>query len=112
MIEERALHLESVAVAPEADGDVVFLARTLLENYGYEEVSVPTPVSQDRWPGVDRRGRARGIAALALEKSLDPDTAHVVLTATLVFLDAQLKRADNSDDLARLLPIAMGEAPG
>lgn len=97
--------------APEADGDVVFLARALLDNYGYTEVDVPTPGSQDRWPGIDRRGRARGIEALAKERSLDPDTAHLILAATLTFLDAQLAKAANSTKIEHLLAIVMGEQP-
>lgn len=97
--------------APEADGDVVFLARALLDNYGYVEVEVPTPGTQDRWPGVDRRGRARRIEALAKERSLSPETAHVILAATLTFLDAQLAKAANSTKIEHLLAVVMGEQP-
>lgn len=97
--------------APEADGDVVSLARALLDNYGYVEVDVPTPATQDRWPGIDRRGRARGIKALANERSLEPETAHVILAATLAFLDAQLAKAENSTKIEHLLPVVLGEPP-
>lgn len=96
--------------APSADGDLVLLVETLMATYGYAELPPPVAPSQDRWPGADRRTRARGVLALTRRRDLDDGTAHVILAASLTFLNAQLDRSSNLATIADLLPIAMGEA--
>lgn len=97
--------------APDVDGDVVALARTLLDTYGYVELPVAEPPAIDSWPGVDRQTRARGIEALAREHALSPEAAHALLAATLAFLDAQIERGRNERVMQPLLAVVMGEAP-
>lgn len=89
--------------APFVDGDIVALARTLLDVYGYVETPVPPATEIDRWPGVDRQSRARGIEALAREHGLAPETAHAILAATIAFLDAQTVRGQNEQAMEPLL---------
>ncbi len=97
--------------APEADGDVVAVARAIIERYGYDEREPPKTPAKDRWPGADRRTRARGLVALVRGPGLEAEVAHNLLAVTLSFLDAQLQRADNMAMIQTLLPVAMGEAP-
>jgi hypothetical protein len=97
--------------APELDGDVVAVASALLENYGYADSIVPSAPGFDHWPGADRKTRSRGIEALAKAKALDPEVAHLLLAATLKFLDAQRERAANLDAIQTYMAVAMGEAP-
>lgn len=89
--------------APDVDGDVVALARTLLDVYGYVETPLPLASEIDRWAGVDRQTRARGIEALARAHALTPETAHGILSATIAFLDAQRVRGQNERAMGALL---------
>ncbi|MSP54725.1 MAG: hypothetical protein EXR69_03835 [Myxococcales bacterium] len=95
--------------APSLDGDLVGLVEALMATYGYAEVPPSGAPSKDLWPGTDRRTRARGILALVHRRDFDDRTAHVILAVSLTFLDTQLDRASNLAQVAKLLPIAMGE---
>ena len=95
--------------APEVDADVIALARVLLDRYGFVDGPAPVAPGQDLWPGADRRARTRGIHALAVRKELSEDAAHVILIATLAFLDQQVERAHTLEQMGKLFSVAMGE---
>lgn len=96
--------------APEADADLVSVARAILEVYGYDEAPDAEVPQLDPWPGTDRRTRARAVVALVRGPGIDPRAARTILHATLTLLRAQLDRAENMHTMEELLPIAMGQA--
>ncbi len=97
------------AESPSSDGDILALARALLERYGWVPTTLPLPPELDPWQGADRRTRARGILSLVNGDGIAPDRAQVILAATLDFLDNGARRSANHEKIRALVRVSMGE---
>lgn len=71
---------------------------------------LPAVPAEDVWLGVDRRTRARGLAAMANLHELQPETAHAILLATLSFLNRQVERAKDVREIGELVR-TVGRSP-
>lgn len=108
--EERSQALALAAAAPPVlaspgmtlEPEIPVLVDAILRRYGPATAPSPEVPKLDKWTVIDRRTRARALAAIVAGPGLDADRAAVLLGATLELMHVQEQRSAIEAELAEM----------